>query len=392
MGFHSLFFFKKKPKRVNQKFSQNLVCEIVEKVKYNIPTPNLKLFEKDFFGVRHPVFVEHSKNITVPYAKSLFLAGLIASFELVVFYENKEDVLPLKRILKNARFLNKNILSKNIKAKIYSLNINFKHQNFVYENSSKMLINNQEIFAKKLDGYNAFENDAVALTETYFLGCYIFVKNKNGAKNNYLIKKIIKNNYFILKKDKFSYFFNLSTKEKFFVKCTQKTKVDIKKHKSGRFLVAEFYVSSDKDFCFYVGKENINIFDKNLKSKILFLKEKSFQNKIFAKNKILEKFFNCTLPKKIQEKKLSGFLDYDLKEEKLYFKVKNKIIRFEKNTVFFQNCKGVQSYQTTFCGKKKIINFFYGKPKVVVGGQSFFGVKSVSLKIFEMFDKFDVYG
>ena len=149
MSFHSLFFLCQKQKKLNPKFSQNLVHEIVEKVKYNIPSPNLKLFESDFFGVMLPVFVEHAKNITLSYAKSLFLAGLIFPFELVVFYEDQKEILPLKSILKNARFLNKNYLTKNLKEKIYSLNINLPLQSFDAEDSSKIFVNNQQIKCKK---------------------------------------------------------------------------------------------------------------------------------------------------------------------------------------------------------------------------------------------------
>lgn len=388
MSFHSLFFLCQKQKKLNPKFSQNLVHEIVEKVKYNIPSPNLKLFENDFFGVRLPVFVEHAKNITLAYAKSLFLAGLVFPFELVVFYENQKEILPLKSILKNARFLNKNYLTRNLKSKIYSLNINLPLQSFDADSTSKIFVNNQEI--------NYKEYEFLDVQEIYFSGHFLFCENKQKDKKvNYLIKKIIKlnkNNYFLLKNDKNYYFFNLLTKEKFFVKCTEKVNVQLKKDKTGKNLVVSFCVRASQDFSLYVGKENINIFDKNLKAKILFLKEKSFQNKISAKNKSLEKFFNYILPKKIQEKKLEGFLSHDLKEEKLYFKVKNKIIRFEKNGVSFQKSLAVKSYQTTFCGKNKIINFFDGEKKLVVDGQSFYGVKSVDFKMFKKFNRFDVYG
>lgn len=387
MSFHSLFFLCQKQKKLNPKFSQNLVHEIVDKVKYNIPSPNLKLFENDFFCVKLPVFVEHAKNITLAYAKSLFLAGLVFPFELVVFYEDQKEILPLKSILKNAKFLNKNYLTRNLKSKIYSLNINLPLQSFDAEDPSKIFVNNQEI--------NCKENEFLDVQEIYFSGHFIFCKNKQKDKKvNYLIKKIIKlnkNNYFLLKNGKNYYFFNLLTKEIFFVKCTEKVNVQLKKDKTGKNLVASFCVCASHDFCLYVGQENINIFDKNLKAKILFLKEKSFQNKISAKNKSLEKFFNYTLPKKIQEKKLAGFLDDNLKEEELYYSVKNKIIRFEKNSVSFQKCLGVNSYQTTFLGKKKIINFFYGEKKLVVDGQSFYGVKSVDLKMFKKFNQFDVY-
>ena len=85
MCFHSLFFFEKKQRVLNPKFSQNLVYEIIDKVKHNLPKPNLKLFEKDFFDVRRPVFVESAKNINAVYAKSLFLAGLVFPFEIVIF-------------------------------------------------------------------------------------------------------------------------------------------------------------------------------------------------------------------------------------------------------------------------------------------------------------------
>ena len=388
MSFHSLFFFEKKPKQVNPKFSQSLVHEIVQKVKYNIPSPNLKLFEKDFFNVRLPVYVEHAKNISESLAKSLFLAGLIFPFELVVFYENQEEILPLKRILKNARFLNKNYLTKNLKEKIYSLNINLPVQNFDKETTSKIFVNNQEIKLK--------ESEFFKITEIYFSGHYIFFENtRKNKKTNYLIKKIInlnKNNYFLLKTEKYNYFLNFLRKEKLFIKCTERVEVDLKKDKTGKNLVASFRVCAKGNFTLYIGKQNINIFDKNLKDKILFLQNKTFQNKISAKNKALEKFFNERLPQKILEEKQTKFLAENLKEENLYFSIKNKILCVKKGKVFFKKQSGVQSFKTSFFGKTKTINFFEGEKKLVVDGQSFYGAKSVDIKLFKKFNQFDVYG
>ncbi|MBP3390032.1 MAG: hypothetical protein J6K71_02495, partial [Clostridia bacterium] len=115
----------------------------------------------------------------------MFLASLIFPFELVVFYEDQKEILPLKSILKNARFLNKNYLTKNLKAKIYSLNINLPLQSFDAEDSSKIFVNNQEIKCKK--------NEFFDIKEAYFSGHFIFCKNKQKNKKvNYLIKKIIK--------------------------------------------------------------------------------------------------------------------------------------------------------------------------------------------------------
>ena len=154
--------------------------------------------------------------------------------------------------------------------------------------------------------------------------------------------------------------------------------------------MASFCVETCKNFCLYVGKENINVFDKNLKNKILFLAGKSFQNKISSKNKSLENFFNNILPQRILEKKLLGFMENSY-EEKLYYTIKNKVIKFEKNRVVFQRKNKILSFKTKFKGKTKTINFFDGGPKIIVGGQSYCGVSSVSLEIFERFDSFDVY-
>ena len=388
MSFHSLFFLCQKQKKLNPKFSQNLVHEIVGKVKYNIPSPNLKLFEKDFFNVRLPVYVENVKNISLTYAKSLFLASLIFPFELVVFYEDQKEILPLKSILKNARFLNKNYLTKNLKAKIYSLNINLPLQSFDAEESSKIFVNNQEIKLK--------ESEFFKITEIYFSGHYIFFENtRKNKKTNYLIKKIInlnKNNYFLLKTEKRNYFLNFLRKEKLFIKCTERVEVDLKKDKTGKNMVASFRVCAKGNFTLYIGKQNINIFDKNLKDKILFLQNKTFQNKISAKNKALEKFFNECLPQKILEEKRAKFLAENLKEENLYFSIKNKILCVKKGKVFFKKQSGVQSFKTSFLGKTKTINFFEGEKKLVVDGQSFYGVKSVDIKLFKKFNQFDVYG
>ena len=85
-------------------------------------------------------------------------------------------------------------------------------------------------------------------------------------------------------------------------------------------------------------------------------------------------------------------MENNLKEEKTYYEIKNKVIRFEKNRVVFVGQKSVKSFQTKFNGKTKTINFFGGKPKIVVDGQTFWGVKSVGLRLFERFNCFDVYG
>ena len=64
----------------------------------------------------------------------------------------------------------------------------------------------------------------------------------------------------------------------------------------------------------------------------------------------------------------------------------------KKGKVFFKKQSGVQSFKTSFCGKTKTINFFEGEKKLVVDGQSFYGAKSIDIKLFKKFNQFDVYG
>ena len=97
----SIFFWKKSQ---NAWFKQAQVQNILQKVRWNLPDFNPKIFAHNPPKIKAPIFVEFAKNITPSYAKSLFLAGLICPFELVVFYDKQTDVMHLKKILKTARF------------------------------------------------------------------------------------------------------------------------------------------------------------------------------------------------------------------------------------------------------------------------------------------------
>ena len=400
-----LFHFGVKPV---PKFSQILVSEILQKVRQNIPEINKKIFAKPL-KISKPFFAENIKNIDITYAKSLLLAKLIFPFELIIFYQNKNDCLALQKLLPQAKFLNQNLISKTIKNQIYSLNVNFGPAPCKLPFEEGIFCGNEKLhFAKAHRFALEAQSKDITLFQTYLNGQFFFFENKNNKKTNIFIKKIIYFNifkYLILKKENGYYFFDVAAQQKFFVRCSEKIDISLVRTMCGKGYMIEISITAySENFAVYVGKEKINVWDNDLKAKIFALANNQFLHKINSKNKKLEFFFNKFLPHEVLKGQIFGkFCKVDISKifggaQKIlpanlaYSKIKNAFVKRKKNCVIFggKNLPNL-SYEMLFHGKTKTINFCAGVPKIVVGGVEYFGCKTLSNDAFERIDEVDVF-
>ncbi|MBO5310262.1 MAG: hypothetical protein J6A98_03595 [Clostridia bacterium] len=400
-----LFHFGAKPA---PKFSQLLVAEILQKVRHNIPEINEKNFANPL-KISKPFYVENIKNIGATYAKSLLLANLIFPFELIIFYQNKNDCLALQKFLPQAKFLNQNLISKRLTNQIYSLNVNFAPAPCKLPFEEGIFCGNEKMHYVKVHRFALEEQGKdITLFQTYFNGHFLFFENKNKQKINIFIKKIIyfnKFKYFFLKKENGYCFFDVAIGQKIYIRCNEKIDVDLARTRCGKGYMIEITISAkNANFALYVGKEKINVWDKDLKTKIFALANNQFMHKINSKNKKLEFFFNNFLPREVLKGKIFGkFCKVDISKifggaQKIlpanlaYLKIKNALVKKEKNCVIFggENLQNL-SFEMLFRGKIKTINFCAGAPKIVVGGVEYRGCKTLANDAFEKIDVVDVF-
>lgn len=420
-----MIFFRKiksaKPHFVHAVFSQKLVFEIVQKVRVNIPEiPSNILSKICLQNFQKPVFVESAKNINFCYAKSLFLAQQICPFWLVIFYDNKSQILPVKQILKNAIFLNKTLTSKQSKEILYSLNINSPMQKSVHLPQNKVVFAGKTFCPQQTTlSAQVFVHENATLWQTFFAGNFYFFeikKLKNNKNNIILIKKILffnNFNYFLIKKQKEYILLDLLNNQKYYILSNQKILVSVKKSFDGKLSVLNIKVrGEEQNISVYFGKEKINILEKKLKEKILHLVEKQFSNKIFLANKRLEKFFNLYLPTCVLRQKILGksqqnflaknanffdiqtaFKNKKIDAEFAYTAMQNLCIKKHKNLLQFggKNLPNF-SYQFLLDGQTKTINFLRGaSKKIVVNGVAYHNCLVVNKSALHDADSIDVF-
>ena len=353
-------------------FSSAKICEIGEKVKYNQLNIYTKKIDKSLIeatGIKldKPIYIENLTNLNFNYAKDLWLAKKIYSFNLIVFYADEQNNFEILKNLFNldAKFLNTNDLSKEIKENLYNLNINHNlyvnynsmHCNQKSNNSKKPNLKKWHICEKNeikplgdfskhtifknfyLDSIFENKNVALKVKQTFFYGAYYFfgikiknskdksvkdIKFKKDQNVKILFTKIIHCNeleYFKICKEKkyFKIEGLLNKKNYFFYSSIKIAKIEIVKILHSKNYCLKCIINSKRDwneqnlesnFLIYFGEklpENFFNFDyTELYYKILYCLRSSFSIKLKSDNNALNFYFNNYLPSKIITEGIEG--------------------------------------------------------------------------------------
>ncbi|MDD3231737.1 MAG: hypothetical protein PHV79_00480 [Clostridia bacterium] len=340
-------------------FSSAKIFEIGEKVKYNQLNIYTKKIDKNLIeatGIKldKPIYIENLTNLNFNYAKNLWLAKKIYSFNLIIFYDDdqiKDKNLKCRaksnfEILKNlfnldAKFLNTNDLSKKIKENLYNLNINHnfdKKWHICEKNEIKPLGDfvKHTIF-KNFCLDSTFENNNVLLRvkQTFFYGAYYFFETKSKNTNNENVKDAKKNpksnrnknvkifftkiihcnelEYFQICKEKkyFKIEGLLNKKNYFFYSSNKVVKIEIIKILHSKNYCLKFIINLKQklneqnlksNFWIYFGEKSpekfFNFDYTELYYKILYCLESNFSIKLKSDNNNLNFYFNNYLPSK----------------------------------------------------------------------------------------------
>lgn len=440
-----IFFIKRKIKynkfHKKWKFSQNDINSILHKVKYNMPeifdeNLSIKILENSGLKINKSVYIENAKNLNFNYAKNLWLSQKICPFNLIIFFTNKDYILPYKKFLKDAKFFCLSEVSAKLKSSIFNLNINQKKlANFVLKNESEITANKVPFVVKKCKNFMLQSEcevcqNLVSLEQTFLNGNFYFFNNitKNNKKIIILIKKIIKNNknnYFLIKKVNNKYFlYNFSTKEKINILSNMPIKrVYLSKVKMSASYNINIQITMPQNlnkstsFFVYIGQENIDLANINIKEKIFYLINNYFNVKINTNNKKINYYFNNYLPQKIILDKINdkfctrsmcqnlpnNLQNFDevlslYKCKKIdafeaYICIKNLLFSWQKNMLTFKsNLTKNYLLEMFINGMKKSFNISQSTTqKIVVGGVEYINCKSISKNLLEKENQFDVF-
>ena len=396
----NLIIEAKKRKKYNHfhkksKFSQYEVNEIVQKVKYNLPTfyyniPQIDCIKTLGLDMSKSLYVEMFENLNFSYIKSLYLAQKIVDFNLVILHKNDEifrfNTYPIK-----ANFIDFNTLSKQQKEALYNLNINCqKICGYAQNGEDKIEVKNTNLVAKNIGSGGVVstfkdEGNFVYVIENYLEGKFIFINNLINQKK-----------YYFLTNSKVIDF-----------------KIEKIKNTNNFQITAEISLKSNVKVCMYFGEKRVKVRSEDLQEKVQNEIKDIFNFKIETSDSKLDFYINKILPelaqknlvqneinienvKKVNLKSIRQILYFykykKLKAEEAYLAIKNLLFEMNEKLVYFKKVE-LENYRLEIMYKGNVKNVEItcnGQRSIVIAGVAYKNCSWINLDTLEKVERFQL--